>query len=179
MSSQNNSVDMEILKEFQTESKNLIEELISILEKCEGDFSQAKSLETYGQTVDRIMGGAKSLGLEMNPGSVLHKIGDFTALCKAVSYKASQITDNPQFYEICVAFLLDATETLADMIDKFFETTAENFKDLFSQTFLDRLKWISAQFGSGYRSTVATPKDKSDKLSQNEIDDLLKKLGLV
>lgn len=179
--SNNNSVDesnKEILKDFQTESKNLIEDLIVILESCEGDFSQVKRLEDYGQTVDRIMGGAKSLAMALStPDAFVVKIGDYSALCKAVGYKASQIRDNAQFYEVCVALLFDATEMLRDMVDGLFAPRGD-FKELFSQTFLDRLKWVSAQFGAEYRASVDVHKNKPQKMNQDEIDDLLKKLGL-
>lgn len=82
----------DILKEFQIESKNLIEESLRVLENCDGDPSQAHSLEEYAQLVDRIMGGAKSLAVHLNdPNHIIHKVGDYAALCKAVGYKASQI----------------------------------------------------------------------------------------
>ena len=173
-----NDPHYEILKEFQSESKNLIQQLIEILEACEGDFSQAKRLENYGQTVDRIMGGAKSLAIEIQrPEGYVAKIGDYSALCKAVGYKASQIKDNEQFFEVCVALLFDATEMLLEMVDNLFEIQP-NFKELFSSTFLDRLKWVSSKFGEEYRSSVDIKKPESNKLNQDEIDKLLKKLGL-
>lgn len=173
--------DIEILKEFQIESKTLIDQIMGILESCEGDFGQVKRLEEYGQVVDRVMGGAKSLAMGLSgvdSEHFIHKIGDYAALCKAVGYKASQIEDNQQFYDVAVAFLLDATEMLTEMIDKILEPRATNFKDLFTQTFLDRLKWISSQFGAEYRASVDVNKNKSKKMSQTEINELLQKLGL-
>ncbi len=174
-------VDAEILREFQLESKNLISQLMTILYQCEGNFSQVKSLEAYGQTVDRIMGGAMSLAVTLSsitPEHFIHKVSDYAALCKAVGYKASQIKENEQFYEIAVAFLLDATEMLAELIDKILEVKTSQFKELFSKTFLDRLKWISAQFGAEYRASVDVHKNKPKKMTQDEIDSLMKKLGL-
>lgn len=168
----------EILKEFQIESKNLIDQMLRILENCEGDVSQVQSLEDYGQTVDRIMGGAKSLAMIMpDQQHIIHKVGDYAAICKAVGYKASQIKDNKQFYDVSVAFLLDATEMLQEMLEKHFDSNT-NFKELFSKTFLDRLKWLSSQFGEEFKATVDIYKEKPGKMSQEEIDQLLKKLGL-
>jgi hypothetical protein len=168
----------EILKEFQIESKNLIGQMLRILENCEDDFSQVQRLEDFGQTVDRIMGGAKSLALVVTEKDhIIHKIGDYSALCKAVGYKASQIKGNPQFYDICIAFLLDATEMLSEMFEKHFDSKT-NFKELFSKTFLDRLKWLSDQFGEEFKATLDIHKTKQQKMSQEEIDQLLKKLGL-
>lgn len=168
----------EILKEFQSESKNLIENLLQILEECEGHFDQVQRLGEYGQKVDRIMGGAQSIGLTINdPSHFIHKVGDYSAICKAVGYKASQITDNEEFYEICVALLLDATETLNEMVDFLLDEEAKDMKDIVSQTFLDRLNWVSAQFGAEYSASVSVQKTEG-KMSQEEIDGLLKKLGL-
>jgi chemotaxis protein histidine kinase CheA len=173
------NLNLEILKDFQTESTDLVGQMMAILEDCEGDFQQVQSLEQVGQIVDRIMGGAKSVGLDIvDQNHFIHKIGDYSALCKAVSYKASQIKNNPSFYDTAVAFLLDATEILAQMIEKVEVGRADNFKEIFSQTFLHRLQWISDQFGKDVRSTVQDSKENKSKMSQNEIDELMKKLGL-
>lgn len=172
------TLDSEILKEFQAESKVLIEQMTSILENCEGNFDQVKSLEDFGLNVDRIMGAAKSLGLAVEaPNHLIHKVADYSAICKAVGYKASQIKDNEQFYDICVALLLDGTEVLKEMVDALDDSKFE-VKALFSTTFLERLRWVSAQFGAEYRSSVDVHKQSRTKLNQTEIDDLLKKLGL-
>ncbi len=172
------SLDYEILKDFLSESKDLISKMESILEQAEGDFSQVKSLEEYGLNVDRIMGAAKSLALMVtDENHLIHKVGDYSAICKAVGYKASQIKDNEQFYDICVALLLDGTEVLDQMIDGL-GTGKSDIKELFSTTFLERLKWVSAQFGAEYRASVDVNKTSKTKLDQSEIDDLLKKLGL-
>jgi chemotaxis protein histidine kinase CheA len=170
------NIDNEILKEFQDESKILIEKMTSILEACEGNFDQVQGLEEFGQNVDRIMGAAKSLALMAEPEHLIHKIADYSAICKAVGYKSSQIQDNEQFYDICVALLMDGTEVLQEMIDGL--TAEVELKEIFTRTFLERLRWVSAEFGSDVRASVDVNKNQKGKLSQNEIDDLLKKLGL-
>ena len=166
------SLDIEILNEFVQESKSLIDESLEILSEIESDPNQVKKLESFGNNVDRIMGGAKNLALLVDKTHPLHFISDYCALCKAVGYKASQIKNNPQFYFVCVALLLDATETLQAMINnlKFTEASAKNF---LTETFLERLRWVSDQFGKDFRETVG---EKS--LGQNDIDELLKKLGI-
>jgi hypothetical protein len=170
--------DNEILKEFQAESKVLIGQMTSILESCEGHFDQVKRLEDYGLNVDRIMGAAKSLGLAVeDPGHLIHKVADYSAICKAVGYKASQIKGNEQFYDICVALLLDGTEVLQEMVEALNDSKFE-IKELFSTTFLERLRWVSTQFGAEYRGSVDVHKQSRTRLNQVEIDDLLKKLGL-
>lgn len=171
------NIDKDIVKDFVIESKGIIQDLVDLLESIEGDFSQVSQLEEYGQKVDRIMGGAKSLALLVPNDHPLHVVADYAELCKAVGYKASQIQGNAQFYDICVALLLDATETLSEWIANLGESTSEELKKSFSTTFLERLRWVSNQFGAGVRASVdATQKTK--KMDQNEIDELLRKLGV-
>ncbi|WP_413287576.1 hypothetical protein [Bdellovibrio sp. HCB337] len=170
------NIDKDIVKDFIGESKVLIQDLIELLENIEGDFSQVSQLEEYGQKVDRVMGGAKSLALLVPPEHALHVVADYAALCKAVGYKASQIQGNPQFYDVCVALLLDATETLSEWIDSLEDgDSGDALKKSFSTTFLERLRWVSNQFGADVRASVDAQKKKMD---QNEIDELLRKLGV-
>lgn len=178
------AVDEEILNEFKIETKGLVKELLDLLDAADGDPSAFGKLEQYGQTVDRIMGGAKSLATnfaeDFPSGHMIHQMGDYAALCKAVGYKASQVADNEQFYNVCVAFLLDATEMLQKMVNLLGADQTVNVSYLLNKTFLDRLKWINTQFKSDLRATVAAAGDAQapKKMKQTEIDDLLKKLGV-
>ena len=167
------TLDESILKEFVVESKSLIAESLEILEEVEEDSGKVKKLEVFGNAVDRIMGAAKSLAMMVEPNHPLHFVADYSALCKAVGYKSSQIKGNPDFVMICVALLLDATEMLKDMLDKM---TAESKleKTPLSKTFLERLQWVSSQFAADVRETVG--KEKAS--GQEEIDELLRKLGI-
>lgn len=165
----------ELLTEFQSESKSLVGQLLEILESIEGDYSQHKRLEEYGQIVDRIMGTAKSLaGMVPDLKAVMEAIGNYGDLCKTVSYKASQVTNNEGLYTVVVALLLDATEMLQDMIANLSDSRQLDMKAVLSKTFLDRLRWVSKQFGEGLRGTLQS----GETLSQNSIDDLLKALGV-
>lgn len=170
----------DILKDFQVESKSLIVQMTEILERVEGDMSLARSLEDYGLYVDRIMGGAKSIAIAIPESDhIIHKVADYAAVCKAVGYKSSQVTDNEAFFDVCVALLMDATEALDHMIDTLLGESGTSVTKLISQHLIDRLKWISAKFGTEYRSSVAVEKaDKKVKMGQGDIDDLLKKLGI-
>jgi chemotaxis protein histidine kinase CheA len=176
------AVDKEILEDFQGESKGLVEEMMGLLEEADGEPSQYPKLEHYGQIVDRIMGGAKSLATnfasDFPPGHLIHQMGDYAALCKAVGYKASQVHDNEQFFNVSVAFLLDATDMLHQMVDLLTSEQSHSVSTLLNKTFLDRLKWINAQFKGDLRATVASKQDAPKKMSQTDIDDLLKKLGI-
>jgi chemotaxis protein histidine kinase CheA len=179
MSDKATQIDSDLLNDFYQESKGLVADMLSSLEAIEGDFSQVQSLEEYGQTVDRIMGGAKSLAMSVSETDFIHQVGDYAALCKAVGYKASQIKNNPQFFDICVALLLDATEMLDSMLDILKSDNKKDFKQMMSQTFLDRLRWVSSQFSDEVRASVAVKPDEAKKgMDQSEIDDLLKKLGI-
>lgn len=172
------SIDKEIVEDFVSESKTLIEELIELLENIEGDPTQVKKLADYGNNVDRIMGGAKSLALMAPPDHALHMISDYSALCKAVGYKASQLKNNESFYNTCVAILLDATETLETLLERI-HTPSATLKETIPQAFIDRLRWVSNQFSAEFRESVDSTGTVNDgKLAQTEIDDLLKKLGL-
>jgi hypothetical protein len=171
--------DLGILKEFQSESKSLLERMVLILDQCEGDFRQVSGLEEYGQIVDRVMGGAKSLAMGMEkPSALVESIGDYAAICKAVGYKASQIRDNEQFYHICVGLLQDATEVLEDMVKGVMASDERAAKAFMNQAFIDRLKWVSEKFGADYRASVDVHRGRDGKMNQSEIDELLKKLGL-
>ncbi len=170
------SIDKEIVEDFVAESKTLIEELIDLLESIEGDFSRVQELANYGNNVDRIMGGAKNLALMATDNHALPMISDYAALCKAVGYKASQIKDNEQFFNICLALLLDATETLEVLLAHIYDG-ADVLRSIIPEAFIERLRWVSQQFSDEYSMSVNTGQSEK-KMKQSEIDDLLKKLGL-
>lgn len=166
----------EILKDFQVESKKLIKEMKTVLDKCEGDMTLARSLEDYGMYVDRIMGGAKNIAINVSdPGHIIHKIADYSGVCKAVGYKSSQVTDNEPLFDTCVALLMDATDVLEVMFRNLIQKPAVPIDQLINQHLIDRLKWVSQKFGENYRSSVAIGQQK---MSQGEIDGLLRKLGV-
>lgn len=170
------NIDKDIIIDFVDESKVIVAELLKILEDVEGNFTQVQQLEEYGQKVDRIMGGAKSLALMATPEHALHVVGDYADLCKAVGYKASQIKGNSQLFDICVALLFDATEALSDGIDNLVEDEASTeLRGSLSATFLERLRWVNNQFGADVRASVGSG---SEKMDQNDIDSLLRKLGV-
>ncbi|MFZ3229431.1 MAG: hypothetical protein WA160_04450 [Pseudobdellovibrio sp.] len=170
------SIDIEIIKEFVVESKTLVSELVVLLEGVEGDFSKVTQLAEYGNGVDRIMGGAQSLAMLAPPDHALHMISDYSAVCKAVSYKASQISNNKQFFEICVGLLIDATENLSKLLDNI-DQDSVTLKKIIPQAFIERLHWASEQFAAHVRATIAAG-GLVNKTTQPEINDLIKKLGL-
>lgn len=170
--------DLQILTEFQSESKRLLKEMIVILEDCGTGASPALRLEEYGNLVDRIMGGAKSisvvLSVKIHP---IHKVSDYAEVCKLVGYKTSQVRDHDAFFEICIALLLDATEVLQEMIVGLLKMNDEDVNNLITDKILDRLKWISHKFGDDGQGG-GTSRPRKSRLNQKNIDDLLKKLGV-
>ncbi len=171
------SIDKEIVEDFVSESKTLITELIELLEGIEGQFSEVAKLAEYGNNVDRIMGGAKSLALMAPEDHALYMISDYAALCKAVGYKASQIKGNEKFFDISVAILLDATETLNVLLDNI-HSEGKVLRENIPQAFIERLRWISSQFNESFSASVDAGGVGAKKMNQSDIDDLLKKLGL-
>ena len=171
----------EILKDFVKETKGLIAQMQETLLDAEADITLAQSLESYGQMVDRIMGGARIIAVDMqDKNHLIHKLADYTGICKAVGYKTSQIKDNHEFYQICVALLMDATDLLEEMMNEIEKGSPSlSLKEIISQTLIDRLRWVSEKFSSEYRESVEIKSDsKVTKLSQDEIDKLMSKLGL-
>lgn len=170
--------DLKILAEFQSESKKLLQQMKIILEDCGTGAAPALRLEDYGNLVDRIMGGAKSiavaLSVQVHP---IHKVSDYADVCKVVGYKTSQIKDHDAFFEICIALLLDATEVLEELILGLMTMKPEDVNSLITQKILDRLRWVAGKFGEDGQVGRAS-KDRKGKLNQKNIDDLLKKLGV-
>ena len=165
-------MDIEILRDFVSESKNIVIDCLNLLESIEGDFTQVKSLEIYGNNIDRIMGGARTLGLDLSEENVLSIISDYAAVCKNVGYKAAQITTNEAFFDACVGLLIDASEMLAQILDKA-ELPIEEVKKAIPDDFIKRLKWVLNQFSENVRSTVAS----DSSLSQADVDTLLQRIS--
>ena len=165
-------IDESILSDFKEESLNLINECIELLESIEDDPSEVEKLKEFANLIDRVMGGAKSLALMAPPDHALNLIGDYCAICKSVGYQGAQIFNNDQFYNVVVALLLDAVEMTKDLFSKL-DSSVADLKKLFTTTFLERLKWVSFQYDE-----LEKRRNNGKKLGQNEIDDLLKKLGL-
>lgn len=165
----------EVVTEFKSESQEILSEILDLLEELEESPAQVKRLDSYGQKVDRIMGGAMSLATMGEEVALLTQIGACAGLCKSVGYRGSQIKDNEAFAAAVIGLLLDMTETLQTMVEKV--GTEQSF-DLGAPVFLtilDRLKWVSEQFDKGMRQSldISAKKDYG-----SEIQDLLQRLGV-
>lgn len=166
-------IDKIIIDDFTKESLSLIEQCIELLESIENDPSEVEKLNDFANRIDRVMGGAKSLALMAPPEHPLNLIGDYCAICKSVGYQGAKVQGNDQLYSVVVALLLDAVEMTKTIFAKLDSSTTE-LKKLFTTTFLERLKWISFQFDQLDKMRNG---DK-DRMEQNEIDALLRKLGV-
>lgn len=188
-------VDPQILSQFIAESKSLVIEALGILEEVEADPRKLSRLLDYANRVDRIMGAAKSLATMVSEDHALHILGNYTGVCKAVGTRGAQIVvQKPQFFDVTISFLLDATDLIGDLMERIHEP-ASKLREEISDTFVDRLRWLSDLYRedslvtteSRSRSSVAssvvvgsksTDLIKEADLDQTEIDDLLKKLGV-
>lgn len=164
-------LDKAILDDFIKESLILVDQCIELLETCEGDPSEVEKLNDFANRIDRVMGGAKSLALMLPATHPMHLIGDYCAICKSVGYQGAQIQNNDQLYDVTVALLLDAVEMIKTLFDKL-DKSVEELKKVFSTTFLERLRWIAQRFEE------IAKKKSPNRMQQNEIDELLKKLGM-
>ncbi|MCB0422848.1 MAG: hypothetical protein KDD61_17740 [Bdellovibrionales bacterium] len=169
----------ELLVDFKSESKELVDQMLELLEEAEDDGLDVKlKLDEYGQLVDRIMGSATSLCMVVEDSRYLEKIGHYAEICKIVGYKGSQL-ENEQFFIVVVAMLLDATEMLQIMLKELGTTSERDLKDIITDTFLERLRFINSQFDENLRGTVATQgRDDANSSTQSQIDSLLAALGV-
>lgn len=170
----------EIVIDFKSESKGLIQQMLQVLNGIEGDFEQKQKLENFGQLVDRIMGGAETLSMVIENNEQVVTIGKYAQLCKVVGYKASQV-DKETFFDIVVAFLMDASEMLGQIVENLGTEKEVDLKTALPKTFLDRLKWIADRFDDDLRASVAVESSKTapTKDQQVLINDILKGIGIT
>jgi len=148
-----NDPDMkEIVIEFCNESDSLIEELNDYLDTFEEDPSAGDLLEKYGQTIDRIMGAAKTLGL--------NEIGSLCQMGKIIGYKGSQ-AGNPSLQEVVGGVLFDLTDLLQVLVGNV--RTGENEHDFNLKTFNDRLIWLNDKLKHIDRSSCSFDEEEQKK----------------
>lgn len=168
------SSESDLVKEFIQEAHTIIQECLDLLDELEQTPDQFKSLDIYGNKMDRIMGTAENIRFLYPEKTSLVLIHDYTKICKTVAYNATAIQNNPAFVITVIGFLLDATELLLHLIEKC-ESPIEELKSQLKTTFIDRLKWISSKFSESYKGSVGLGRDG---MSQDSINDLLKKMGV-
>lgn len=166
-----NDPDMkEIVIEFCDESDQLLEELRNILDEFEDD-PEAALLEKYGQTVDRIMGAAKTLGL--------NELGDLCQMGKIIGYKGSQAKEEA-LREVTSGVLFDLCDLLEVLLANVREGQEEH--DFNVEAFKGRLQWLAAKLKHIERGSCAfdekevkTSKPKTTTTA--ELDRLISQFG--
>lgn len=156
----------DVVDEFIQESKELLDTCEEILDEFEDDEDPAK-LELFGQTIDRIMGAAKSL--EANTTGTLTELG------KTISYKASQSSDK-ELLTIVGAILFDLVDATKRVVTNIELTKEEKAHGLNLDAMKSRFEWLANKFKDIDRSSVAIGSGEGE--SQESIDALLKNLGL-
>ena len=168
------SSDQDLVKDFIEESKSLIEECLQLLETLEESPQQFKSLDIYGNKMDRIMGTSENIQFLLPEKTAFSLITDYTKICKTVAYNTTAVQNNLQLISIVISFLIDATETLSLLIRKC-ETTIEEAKTQLNPAFIERIKWLSGKLKEEYQGSVGLGRGA---MNQDSINDLLKKMGL-
>ncbi len=161
----------DVLQEFLNESVELLDKLEVTLEDVEDNHDLSK-LEHFGQMIDRIMGAAKSVSEE--------EVGALCELGKVIGYKASQSQDK-RLFDVVLAVLFDTIDILRLLFEKIEKGEDRNLKDINTEAFLSRMKWLSEKFKDIERSSISIDGkqdySETEKSTQNEIDSLLDSLG--
>jgi len=159
----------EVIIDFCGESSAIYDQIEAMLEEYEDEPSPDK-LEKFGQTIDRVMGAAKSIDA--------HQSGLYCELGKTISYKASQCEDK-QLLDIVVAVLFDTVDILKSMNKNIIIEKEEKVDGVNLEAFESRLQWLAQKFKNIKRSSVSVSDDGGgDEMNQKSIDDILKDLGL-
>jgi len=162
----------EIVDGFCEESLELLDQLEETLDELEDDPTNSELLEKFGQVIDRMMGGAKSIGAD--------EIATFSELGKVIGYKSSQVND-PPLLAVVVAILFDAVDLIRKMVIKIQTKESDGLQNLNTEAFGTRLRWLSEKFKNIERASVSyTEQDaeNAEELDQSSIDDLMASLGL-
>ncbi len=164
------------MNEFRGRAQPLLVQIRLILEKTEGSLHEAPNLKEFARIIDLIFQSSRTLGQSIDTVQhPIHRIRDYAMLCRAVSLQTAEIIENAALFDTAVALLMDATDVLAEMICT--EPTVEDpVKVHLNQKLVERLQWLSYQF----RGMIPDQKITAEKkLNQDDIDDLLKKLGVA
>lgn len=145
----------EIINEFCDESDELLEQLRDGLDNFEDDSTQAHYLEEFGQTIDRIMGAAQTLGA--------NNIGELCQMGKIIGYKASQ-SKQVALQEVTAGVLFDLCDFLEVLLVNMREGKSES--DLNYETFKKRLQWLAEKFKDIDRASCSFEGEAPDRVDK-------------
>jgi hypothetical protein len=139
-------LDQEILQDFGTESKGLLDELETVVEALEdhgGTTFPTEKLKEFSQKIDRIMGAAKTL-LTMAPGhpgiSYLARVSE---MCKTMGYQAAALQRAP-LIPIFAGFWAETIESMRDVLTEFDEgSDGRSVVEESSTRLQGRLGWLA------------------------------------
>lgn len=138
-------IDLEILTDFQTETRGLLEELNAVVETLEEPSTvfPSKELAEFAQKIDRVMGAAQTLSQFDASHKGMQRIGAIAQLCKKLGYKAAEFKFAP-LVPIFAAFWADTLEVLGELVDAVAdEAKTQQLTDSFASVLQNRLTWLS------------------------------------
>jgi hypothetical protein len=152
------SLDEDIIKDFQVESRTVLGELMEILGSIEdaedADAFPAQLCGEFAQKIDRIMGAAKTLAMMEPEHRGLEIISKVCDVCKTLGYKAAEKED-ASVLAILIAFWSDALEIIQNLLRAVANPErSREIADEFGDTLEKRLSWLSAKIDpslSGYK----------------------------
>lgn len=171
------SQDSKLMNEFRDRAQPLLTQMTEILDEVEGRMGEAAKLMEFARIIDLILQSSRTLGQAIDSAAhPIHRIGDYAMICRAVAQQSAAITENRTLYDTAIALLMDATEVLAEMIQATKDAKEDPVRRFLNQKLVERLQWLNYQF-RGMIPDSHLPAKK--EMNQNDIDDLLKKLGVA
>jgi chemotaxis protein histidine kinase CheA len=141
----------DVIIDFCTESNRFYEELEDMLDDLEENPNDKPTLEKFGQTIDRIMGAAKSIDAVTT--------GKYCELGKIIGYKASQIEDE-DLLNIIIAVLFDTVDILKELNESILAKGEETIKFVNLAAFGKRLHWLADKLKHIDRASVSIGTEK-------------------
>lgn len=129
-------IDEEFLQFFMDEASEVIVNLKIFVENFQG-LNDLDCFEKYGQQVDRIMGAAYTLSLNL--------VGDLAKMGKELGYKATQITEISKL--LVIQSLLSQLASALEEILIHYKNQEPFERDRFNEL-LERLKKASSDLGN-------------------------------
>ncbi len=167
-------IDEEILEGFKEETKELLSELMGLVEQIEdsGETFPKDELEKFAQIIDRVMGTVNTMS-QMDPENQgFSAIGKLSGLCKALGYKAAESNCAP-IVPLFAAFWADTVDIIGEISENL--TNQEKVKEIlsdFSPVLQKRLEWL------GKKVMDLSKSKEGEGQSQIQVDALLKSFGI-
>ncbi|MCP4912062.1 MAG: hypothetical protein GY909_02995 [Oligoflexia bacterium] len=156
----------EIVDEFCDETNQLLDELEGILEEYEDEPSLGL-LEKYGQTIDRVMGTAQTIGA--------NQVGQLCQMGKIIGYKSSQ-NDDDNLNNIVCGILFDLVDILREVVKNLHIAEPEHKFNV--EAFMKRLNWLKEKFVHIDRASCDFEEGNGGAAITSELESLINSLKL-